>query len=633
MRYSKVLLILIACLSVVLLAGCFGGGGGLALSKTFNVTGKVTTAGVGHPATAHPVIGAVVSVGQAVTSTNTEGVYELRGLTTTADYVTITVSKQDYAPASATIAVYNNATIIQDFYLLSAPAGTGRVSVRGRVEFMPYEWYGRSSSASHNACAWTDPATVREPDSVLVELKGQLTASSVDMLLRDVGGSAYEIRRIINRAIMKVPEGQSLNDFMDKLKANPLVRSVEPNGFLVAARVPNDPQYSSQAYWYEAMNLPAAWEKTTGGPGITIAVVDSGVRYDHPDIGNLASGWDYVDGDSYPFDPGMPNERVASHGTHVAGTIGALTNNFAGVAGVNWNVRIMPVRVLDTTGAGTVANVASGIRWAADAGADVINLSLAGPTDYDVLRQAVSYAAGRGAILVAASGNDGLNSVSYPAAYPEVIAVGAAETPTKVAWFSNGGVGLDLIAPGYLVYSTNYNSQMVQCNYEYASGTSMASPHVAGLVGLMLANGIPLSQVPEVLQETAIRQEDKPGWDTWFGYGFVNAYAAVTNARLTRAALVATNDEFDAVSYVVYPGVNRQFSITNVPEASTLYVFGWIDVNNSRTLDDGDYTGWDQLSTLGQTEVSAFVTMNIHSAWSSSVQETIKKGLGAIGVK
>lgn len=106
MRYSsKVLLILIACLGIVSLAGCFGGGGGPALSKTFNVTGKVTTAGVGHPATAHPVIGAVVSVGQAVTSTNMEGVYELRGLTTTAHYVTITVTKQDYAPAAATIAV------------------------------------------------------------------------------------------------------------------------------------------------------------------------------------------------------------------------------------------------------------------------------------------------------------------------------------------------------------------------------------------------------------------------------------------------------------------------------------------------------------------------------------------------
>lgn len=631
MRSGRVLLILLACLSIVSLAGCFGGGGGLTQPKTFNVTGKVTTAGVGHPATAHPVIGAVVSVGQAVTSTNTEGVYELRGLTTSASYVTVTVTKQDYAPATATIAVYNNANIIQDFYLVSAPAGTGRVSVHGRVEFMPYEWYGCSSSASHDA--WIDPATVRQPDSVLVELKGQLTASSVDSLLRDVGGGAYEIRRIINRAIMKVPEGRSLDDFMDKLKANPLVRSVEPNGFLAAARVPNDSLYSYQQNWYEAMNLPAAWEKTTGGVGITIAVVDTGIRYDHPDIGNLAFGWDYVEGDNYPFDPGMPNEPVASHGTHVAGTIGALTNNLAGVAGVNWNVRIMPVRVLDTTGAGTVANVASGIWWAADAGADVINLSLAGPTDYEVLRQAVSYAAGRGAILVAASGNDGLNSVSYPAAYPEVIAVGAAETPTKVAWFSNGGVGLDLIAPGYQVYSTNYSSLTAQCNYEYASGTSMASPHIAGLVGLMLANGIAPSQVPEVLQETAIRREDKPGWDTWFGYGFVNAYAAVTNTRLTRAALVATNDEFDAVSYVVYPGANRQFSITNVPEAATLYVFGWIDVNNSRTLDDGDYTGWTQLSTLGQTEVSAFVTMNIHSAWSSSVQETIKKGLGAIGVK
>ncbi len=571
-----------------------------------------------------------MSVGQVGVTTNSAGAFELHGLTTTDNQVTITVTKKDYAPATATVAVYNNATIVQDFYLVSAPTGTGIVSVDGRVEFMASEPYGRVAAASHDA--WTDPAALGEPDSVLVELESDLTSANVDALLRDVGSSAYEIRQIINRAIVKVPQGRSLDEFMDEIKRNPTVRSVEPNGLAAAARVPNDPSYSQQAYWYGAMNLPASWEMTTGRADITIAVVDTGIRYNHPDTGNLVSGWDFVDGDNDPWDPGKPGQSISSHGTHVAGTIGAMTNNRVGVAGVNWNARIMPVRVLDTAGSGTMADVASGIQWAADRGADVINLSLGGYQNSSVLRNAVSYAAGRGVIIVAASGNDGYSFVAYPAAYPEVIAVGAAEKPNEVAYFSNGGTGLDLIAPGVDVYSTNCSASTGH-GYAYAQGTSMASPHVAGLVGLMLANGIPSSQVREVLHETAIRPQDMLGWDTWLGYGFVNAYAAVTNARFTRAALVATNDQFDAVSSVVYPGIDRQFSMTRLPQAAVLYVFGWIDVNNSRSLDNGDYTGYAQLSTLGKTQVPAFITLSIHSEWSSSIQETINRGLGAIGVR
>jgi len=628
MRYRKPLLALIICLGLTSLAGCNGCDG--VGTKTFSITGRVTTAGLGHPVTAHPVTGAAVSVGQVAATTNSAGAFELHGLTTTDSQVTITVTKKDYAPATATVAVFNNATIVQDFYLVSAPAGTGIVSVDGRVEFMASELYGRVAAASHDA--WTDPVALGEPDSVLVELESDLTAANVDALLRDVGSSAYEIRQIINRAIVKVPQGRSLDEFMDEIKRSPMVRSVEPNGLVAAARVPNDPSYSQQAYWYGAMNLPASWETITGRADITIAVVDTGLRYNHPDIGNLVPGWDFVDGDSDPWDPGKPGQSISSHGTHVAGTIGALTNNSIGVAGINWNARIMPVRVLDTTGRGSWADISSGIRWAANAGADVINLSLGGYEGSSVLQEAVSYAARRGAIIVAASGNDGISSVMYPAAYPEVIAVGAAAKPNSVADFSNGGTSLDLIAPGVSVYSTNYSASTGH-GYAYAQGTSMASPHVAGLVGLMLANGVPSSQVREVLRETAIRPQDMLGWDTWFGYGFVNAYAAVTNARLTRAALVATNDQFDAISSVVYPGSNRQFSMTRLPQAAALYVFGWIDVNNSRSLDDGDYTGYAQLSTLGKTLVPAFITLNIHSEWSPSIQETINKGLGAIGVR
>lgn len=636
MRYGRVLLVLLACLSSLSLAGCFGGGGGPSDStKTFNLTGKVTSVGTGHPVTAHPISGARVEVGQSGTFTDAQGLYQLAGLTTRENQVTVTVSKENYATTTAVVAVWNNATIMKDFYLTSSPTSSGIVRIEGYVGFASHEWYGRSTSRS-SFNAWVSLARAKEPDSIIVKLKGELSASSIASLARDTSTKRYEIRHIINRVIMQVPEAESLDGFITRVMKHPLVAGVEVNGILAAAKVPNDPfsvaGYAQQWYWYAGMNLPGAWEVTTGSRNVTIAVVDTGIRYDHPDIGNLVQGWDFVDSDADPFDPGMPNTAFASHGTHVAGTIGALTNNGVGVAGINWSISIMPVRVLGTYGYGTVADVASGIRWAADRGANVINLSLGIRDSYDVLQEAVRYAANRGVILVAASGNEGASSLSYPAAYPEVIAVGAAATTDSIPWFSNTGIGLDLIAPGFRVYSTNYNSLTGQLDYAYANGTSMASPHVAGLAALMLANGIPSGQVREIFRETAIREDDSSGWDPEYGYGFVNAYAAVTNTRLTNANLVVTNDQFDAVSQVSYPSINRAFSIGNMPQADKLYVFGWIDINNSRTLDPGDYTGYVEMSTLGKTSVRVDLKLNIHCSWSAAVQKTIRDGLRAMGV-
>lgn len=628
---------LMACLISLFLAGCFGGGGGPSDStKTFNLIGKVTSVGTGHPVTAHPVPGALVEVGQNRTFTDAQGLYQLMGLTTRENQVTVTVTKENYATATVTVTVQNNATIVKDFYLISSPTSSGNVQIEGYVGFASHELYGElSSRPSHKA--WTSPAQVREPDSIIVKLKGDLSASSVANLARDISTERYEIRRIINRVIMKVPKGESLDGFMKRVREHPAVAGVEVNGILAAAKVPNDPygvaNYAEQWYWYAGMNLPGAWEVTTGSRSVTVAVVDSGIRYDHPDIGNLVEGWDFVDGDADPLDPGEPGKPIGSHGTHVTGIIGALTNNSRGVAGINWSVSIMPVRVLGTDGAGTVADVASGIRWAADRGANVINLSLGSTNHYDVLQEAVRYASGRGVILVAASGNEGASSLDYPAAYPEVIAVGAADTTDSAAWFSNTGAGLDLIAPGVLVYSTNYNSLTGQLDYAYADGTSMASPHVAGLAALMLANGIPNGQVREILRETTIRKDDSSGWNPECGYGFVNAYAAVTNTRLTNANLVVTNDQFDAVSQVFSPSSNRAFSIRNVPQAARLYLFGWIDVNNSRTLDPGDYTGYVEISTVGKTSISVSLKLNIHYEWSTSAQKIIQNGLKAMGIR
>jgi subtilisin family serine protease len=636
--------ILILALSIILsLSGCFGGGGNSNGIKTFNVTGRVTSS-----ATGLGISGATVAINDDynfTAYTNQAGYYQLNGVTTYDSRVRITVSKDGYEVQSKYESITGGSSYIWDFKLVPKSSGSG-VLVRGWVDYGYNESYGQTASypmSSHRA--WTEPDVMKEPDSVIVELTGDVRTASVSTLMRDVNAREYKVRELINRVIIKVPEGEFLDDFMAKLRESPMVRSVEPNGIVYAARVPNDPLYAShQKWWLQLMNLPAAWEKTTGSSGVTIAIIDTGIRYDHldlPSLQNLVSPRDYVDDDYDPFDPGLPsyhdNHEVASHGTHVAGTIGALTNNGIGVVGVDWSVRLMPVRVLDENGNGYVSDVAAGIRWAVDNGADVINLSLGTSEESDTLRASVQHAYSSGVIVVAASGNNPpFTKIVYPARYDKVIAVGAAGdwlNPFEVASFSLGGTELDIIAPGVGVCSTNYNSSTRELGYQSANGTSMACPHVAGVVGLMLAEDPLLTpdKVRKVLRETAIRPGNGQVWDTWQGYGFVNAYAAVTQATLDKAQLVVLDEQLKHVSAVVAPGSDRGFAFSDVPQAYPLYVFGWLDVDGSGALDVGDYTGYKEISTYGQNEVDASFRLNIHSTWDAGTREFIAGGLEAMG--
>ena len=626
---------LIAALSVVLsLGGCFGGNSSSGVTKTFNIVGTVTEGGTGIA-----ISGATVSVSPINTPdkyTDENGSYDFTGLTTTERYVTTTASKYAYKESSATVNVSNGSTIIQNFSLVP-------VQVQGWVDYGYSELYGQSvSHSSLSRRAWAEPDMMKEPDSVIVELTGDVRAAGVSTLIRDVNAREYEISELINRVIVKVPKGESLSHFMEKLRESPMVKSVEPNSLVYAAAIPNDPYYAwYQQPWLQAMNLPAAWDISTGSQSIVIAVVDTGLRYGHEDFDNftIIDGHDFVGDDPYPFDDCIEpyDPIIASHGTHVAGTIGAYTNNRTGVAGVDWAVRLMPVRVLGAKGYGSISNVADGITWAVNNGAHIINLSL-GTFEYSsTLHTAVRNAYNSGVILVAASGNDGINTLYYPAAYDEVIAVGAAGNwinPLEVASFSNGGPGLDLIAPGVGVWSTNYNSVTKGLDYQPADGTSMACPHVAGVIGLMLAHNLSLrpDEVKTILRDTAVRQLNGEVWGLRQGYGFINAYAAITQATFDKARLILVDDQLNPISNVVTPEPDRKFSMSNIPAASKLYVFGWLDVDGSGTLDVTDYSGYKQISTLGSGVADGSFRMNIHSTFSAGDQAFIARGLAAMGV-
>lgn len=258
------------------------------------------------------------------------------------------------------------------------------------------------------------------------------------------------------------------------------VKYVEKNETYRAQFLPNDPQHEDQ-YVAEAIDASTAWEETLGSSDVTIATIDQGVQYDHPDLEpNVASspGKDFVDGDSDPYPKDLSNEP---HGTHVSGIAGARTDNAQGISGIS-DSTLLSARVLNGSGWGSVSDIADAVEWAVDQGADVINLSLGGGGRSQTMQNAVTYASSNGALVVVAAGNSGTNETTYPAAYDECIAVSALDPDESFASYSNYGDAIELTAPG-----TNVVSTWPEDGYKSASGTSMAAPVVSGVAGLALA--------------------------------------------------------------------------------------------------------------------------------------------------
>ncbi|HZQ97612.1 MAG TPA: S8 family peptidase [Chloroflexota bacterium] len=307
---------------------------------------------------------------------------------------------------------------------------------------------------------------------------------------------------------------------------------------------PNDPMYPQQ-WWLPKIDAPAAWSTTTGSPSVKVAVLDSGVELTHPDLSpNIADGTNTLGEDPQQVaEDGCANTTTVQddfgHGTHVSGIVAAVGNNAVGVAGVAWNVRILPVKVLDCTGNGSDAQIIAGIDWAIANGAQVINMSLGGPGDSPVLDAAVQRAWNAGLVVVAAAGNGATNVPYYPAASPGAIAVSATDPNDQLAPFSNYGSDVALSAPGTSVLST-----WTESSYRFESGTSMASPMVAGSAALLLSahpeydNGRVLGVLfasaskPTICPGATSCAYDATGRNDYFGHGRVDLARALrfTNA-------------------------------------------------------------------------------------------------------
>jgi thermitase len=363
-----------------------------------------------------------------------------------------------------------------------------------------------------------NPAPVSDfsQEQILVKFKPDVSLPEVAEIHRQLGGQVKETIPGIGVQVVTVPKGQA----KEKAKAyssNARVAYAEPDFVVQALGSPDDPYFGLQ-YGLTKVQAPQAWDVTTGSPSINIAILDTGVDQDHPDLADkIVSNINFISGATV--------DDVYGHGTHVAGIAAAVTNNGIGVAGLGYSSTIMNVKVLGDGGMGTDGGVALGIIWAADNGAEVISMSLGGVGYSSTLEDAVNYAWSKGVVVVAAAGNNGNTVPFYPAACTNCIAVAATNAiDTKVSG-SNYGDWVDVAAPGVGIYATFKGG-----GYGYGSGTSMAAPHVAGLAALVFtvvndtnANGRVNDEVRARIEATC----DDIGV-TGIGAGRINAYKAVS---------------------------------------------------------------------------------------------------------
>jgi hypothetical protein len=407
----------------------------------------------------------------------------------------------------------------------------------------------------------------------------------------------------------------------------------------VSTRLPNDGGYFLQTWSANMLDLPRAWAITTGSAGVTVAVIDMGVRFTHPSMGNLTTdGYDFVtpftlptpepfcdgsgnlvstegDGDGPDPDPTDPDDiefdtnlacwfhnTAGDHGLWTAGIIGAVGNRGIGVAGVNWTVKLRPIRVLDITGSGEIFDVAQGVLYAAGlpavgAGgaivqttpAPIINMSLGGTGASAVLADAVAAAINAGSLIVASAGNDGLDDEipSYPASYPGVMAVAAVGMDGVIATYSNAGTKISVAAPGGDfrlddnggggVLGPGWNFLSNTPNLIFGYGTSAAAPFVSGIAALLLAQtpGLSAANLRSRIETFARRPANTLRSDT-YGWGIVNAYNALTqqNGPSRRTVLRLVDARTGALGATTQADAGGNFAFTKVAQGAYLVQAG-----------------------------------------------------------
>lgn len=360
-------------------------------------------------------------------------------------------------------------------------------------------------------------------DEILVKFKSDVSEDlKRNIIASEEATEKSEIPRIKVK-VLKVREDK-LEETLQRLSNHPNVEFAEKN-YLgeVDAITPNDPQWVNQ--WQpQRVKAPEAWDKSTGS-GVVVAALDTGVYANHEDLqGQLVAGFDIVNNDNQPDDDHWADE---GHGTPVTGVIAAITNNAKGVGSIAHGSKVMPVKICDFEGMCSFSNAASGVIWAVDHGAKIINMSFGQLAGSATLESAIKYAWDSGAILFAGAGNCGCGTMRYPAKDPLVMGVSGINESNEISRYSSYASEIDIAAPSeFLILPSKAGG------YAWVTGTSFASPAVAAVAALVWSANPTLTnqQIRSILETTAVDLMT-PGWDHFVGHGLVDAQAAVNKAQ------------------------------------------------------------------------------------------------------
>ncbi|PSL40800.1 subtilisin family serine protease [Planomicrobium soli] len=375
-------------------------------------------------------------------------------------------------------------------------------------------------------------SAIPEPTQVIVHLEEDAASKLAES--EAVITNTEDAEQLVT---IEVPQDESIEAFMKDLENRKDVASVEPDYFVKLDYVANDPDLVSFQYHHKAIESSAAWDITLGSPDVVVAVIDDGVDLNHVDLKNqIISHYNMVEGKKF---------TKGEHGTHVAGIIAGVLNNNTGGAGVAPNTKIMAIDVFDGDFA-LISDIIKGIHQAVDSGAHIINMSLGSYSTSTALEKAIQHAHSKGVVVVAAAGNDFTSKNHYPAAYQEVISVASTTSVNRQSSFSNYGSTIDIAAPGTEIFSTLPNN-----SYGWMSGTSMATPVVAGIAALLKANEPALTnkQIADRLFLTA-KDLGVKGKDTKFGNGLVNAKNALKNIDKTVPVVPTVNTITDSTTSI-----------------------------------------------------------------------------------
>lgn len=402
-----------------------------------------------------------------------------------------------------------------------------------------------------------------DPHRVLVRFRDDASAAAKARALR--GHGASQSGAVRGTRYVEAQTSGDARDLLGQLRGDPAVAEVTLDFQRRTAAVPHDPFFPTDQSYLNTVRLPQAWDVSKGSTDQVIAVVDTGVDGGHEDLqGVTVDGYNALTGAAVAAGA---NSDDNGHGTMVAGIAAADTDNGIGIAGAAWTARVMPVKVLNAGGTGYDSDIAAGIGWATDHGATIVNLSLGGAVDSPVLHDAVRYATDHGVLVVVAAGNSGTDRPLYPAAYDEVLAVGATDAAGSKADFSSWGDHIDVAAPGFHIVSTGRNDQMV-----VGDGTSFAAPIASGVAALVRAQDPSLTPVQLIdrLRSTA-RDAGPNGIDPYYGYGVLDAYRAVggTVGAVFPMRAADGNEPNDVAARATPVGSTNPLTSTLSPEGDT----------------------------------------------------------------